>query len=126
MRRRKFRVAVVGAGFGGVLAGIKLKQQGIEDFQIFEKESNLGGTWFLNTYPGSGCDIPSHFYCYSFFPKTWSKKWSMQPEILRYMPAKRNGCPYLFLNGILSVCLYMFTPPTNSLGTLNPLPKYLA
>ena len=58
---------------------IKLKKSGIEEFTIFEKSSNLGGTWFDNTYPGCACDVPSHFYSYSFSGLApWTNKaWSI-------------------------------------------------
>ncbi len=52
-------IAVLGAGFGGLGAAIKLKQRG-EDFLVFERSGGVGGTWWANTYPGCQCDIPSH------------------------------------------------------------------
>lgn len=66
----KFRVVVVGSGFSGILAGIRLQELGV-DFVILEKSTDLGGTWHDNRYPGAGCDVPSYFYCYSFFPNPW-------------------------------------------------------
>ncbi len=60
------RFAVIGGGMSGILAGIKLKEAGLEDFTIYEKADRLGGTWRENTYPGLTCDVPSHVYCYSF------------------------------------------------------------
>jgi cation diffusion facilitator CzcD-associated flavoprotein CzcO len=79
-------VLVVGAGFGGVCAGIKLLEAGIDKFVIYEQASGIGGTWFHNTYPGAACDIPSHLYCYSFAPNPdWTRKWSGQAEILEYI-----------------------------------------
>jgi cation diffusion facilitator CzcD-associated flavoprotein CzcO len=78
-------VLILGAGMSGLCMGIALKQRGIEDFLILEKSHGVGGTWLDNTYPGCGCDVPSHLYCYSFEPNPdWSHKWSEQPEILRY------------------------------------------
>ena len=64
----KLDVAVIGAGFAGIGAGIKLKQEGIESFKIFERSNDIGGTWRDNNYPGCACDIPSNLYSYSFEP----------------------------------------------------------
>ena len=60
------RVIIVGAGFGGIAAAIELRRHGITDVAILEKADGLGGTWFHNTYPGAACDVPSHFYSFSF------------------------------------------------------------
>ena len=79
-------VLIVGAGFGGICAAIKLRERGIENFQLLEKASGIGGTWWHNTYPGAACDIASHLYCYSFEPNpNWSRKYSPQPEIQAYI-----------------------------------------
>ena len=64
------QVAILGAGVSGICMAIKLKQIGVDSFTIFEKSTNLGGTWFDNKYPGCACDVPSHFYSYSFELKT--------------------------------------------------------
>ncbi len=80
------RVLIVGAGFAGICMAIRLKQAGIESFTILEKSERVGGTWRENTYPGSGCDVPSHLYCYSFEPNpNWSRKYSGQAEIQAYL-----------------------------------------
>ncbi len=55
-------VVVVGGGFGGLLAGARLKQAGIEDVHIIEKGGDFGGTWYWNRYPGAACDIESYVY----------------------------------------------------------------
>ena len=57
-------VAMIGAGFGGLGAAIRLHQKGFTDFLIFEKADEIGGTWRDNTYPGCACDVPSHLYSY--------------------------------------------------------------
>ncbi len=62
MAERPLRVVVIGAGMAGILAGIKLREAGIEDFVIYEKADRVGGTWRENTYPGLTCDTPSHHY----------------------------------------------------------------
>ena len=77
-------VTIIGAGFSGICLGIKLKERGIP-FEIFEKSGKAGGTWFDNIYPGSGCDVPSYLYSYSFAQLSWKRKWSKQDEILKYL-----------------------------------------
>jgi cation diffusion facilitator CzcD-associated flavoprotein CzcO len=85
MKKSKIKVAVIGAGFSGILAGIKLREQGI-DFEIFEKASTLGGTWRDNVYPGVACDVPSHLYVYSFAPNPrWSHRYADGSQIWRYL-----------------------------------------
>ena len=80
------KIAIIGAGFSGLGAAIKLRQQGIDDFVILDRGDTFGGTWRDNTYPGAACDVPSHLYSYSFAPNpTWSRSFSQQPEIHRYI-----------------------------------------
>jgi cation diffusion facilitator CzcD-associated flavoprotein CzcO len=77
---------IIGAGFGGLCAAIKLKQQGEESFIILERNEHLGGTWYDNHYPGAACDVESHLYSFSFEPNpNWSRQFSPQQEILEYM-----------------------------------------
>jgi len=79
------RVAIIGAGMTGILAGIRLLQAGNRNFTIFEKADRLGGTWRENTYPGLTCDVPSHLYRYSFEPNPdWSQFQAPGAEILDY------------------------------------------
>ena len=79
-------VAILGAGISGLCLAIRLKQAGFRDFVVFEKSDGVGGTWRDNTYPGAGCDVPSHLYCFSFEPNPdWSQVYAGQPEILRYL-----------------------------------------
>ena len=61
-----FRVAIIGAGFGGLGMGIRLKQDGETSFVLLEKGNRAGGTWRDNTYPGAACDVQSHLYWFSF------------------------------------------------------------
>lgn len=80
------RIAIVGSGFSGLGMAIKLKQEGMDDFVIFERTDDLGGIWRDNTYPGCGCDVPSHLYSFSFAPNPgWTRTFSRQPEIWEYM-----------------------------------------
>lgn len=88
------RVAILGAGASGLCMAVALKRAGIESFTIFEKSDGVGGTWRDNTYPGAGCDVPSHLYSFSFAPNPdWSRIFSPQPEILAYFEdcARRFG-----------------------------------
>lgn len=79
------RVVVLGAGAGGLCAAIRLKQAGVESFTVLEKSDGVGGTWRDNSYPGAGCDVPSHLYSFSFASRAdWSRKFAEQPEILDY------------------------------------------
>lgn len=79
------RVVVIGAGMSGILAAIKLREAGIRDVVVYEKADRLGGTWRENTYPGLTCDVPSHFYSYSFaLNPEWSHRFSPGAEIEGY------------------------------------------
>lgn len=83
---RQPRIAVIGAGFSGLGLGVRLKRAGLTDFTIFEKASNVGGTWRDNRYPGLSCDIPSRYYAWSFAPNpSWSMTFSPGPEIQAYI-----------------------------------------
>ena len=87
-------IAIIGSGFAGIGAAIRLKQAGIHSFTIFERASEIGGTWRDNTYPGAACDVPSFSYSYSFEPKPdWTRVYSPQAEILAYHSTGRasNG-----------------------------------
>ena len=80
------RIAIIGAGFGGLAMAIRLLESNIQDFIILEKASEIGGTWRENQYPGAACDVQSHLYSLSFSPKTdWSKRYAEAPEIYQYM-----------------------------------------
>jgi cation diffusion facilitator CzcD-associated flavoprotein CzcO len=78
-------VLVIGAGFSGIGAGIKLRQAGFHDFTIVEAADDLGGTWRDNTYPGIAVDIPSFTYSFSFLqnPK-WSRVFAPGAELKAY------------------------------------------
>lgn len=76
-----FTVAVVGAGMSGLLMAHRLRQVGVE-VVVLEKNPDVGGTWFDNTYPGCRVDVPNHLYSYSFAPALWPQHFSSQ-EVLR-------------------------------------------
>lgn len=78
-------IAILGAGFSGMGMAIRLREEGIETFTIYEKADEVGGTWRENTYPGVACDVPSHLYSFSFEPNpNWSKRFSGGDEIWAY------------------------------------------
>ena len=82
----KPRIAIIGAGPGGLCMAINLKAAGYDDFVILERSGGVGGTWYQNRYPGCACDIQSHLYSYSFEIKPdWTRPYATQPEILAYM-----------------------------------------
>ncbi|HTZ92448.1 MAG TPA: NAD(P)/FAD-dependent oxidoreductase [Streptosporangiaceae bacterium] len=77
---------VIGAGFSGLGAAIRLKQAGYTDMVILERAGDVGGTWRDNTYPGCRCDVQSNLYSYSFEPKAdWSESFPSQPELWAYL-----------------------------------------
>ena len=79
-------VAIVGSGFSGLCMAIKLREAGMDDFVVLERGEAVGGTWWFNTYPGCGCDVPSHLYSFSFAPNPdWSRTYSRQSEIEAYL-----------------------------------------
>lgn len=80
-----FKVVVIGAGLTGLLAGIKLGEAGY-DYETFEKNHDIGGTWLENVYPGVGVDTPSHFYSYSF---------ELNPDWSHYVPVGSEMQEYL-------------------------------
>jgi 4-hydroxyacetophenone monooxygenase len=80
-----FRVGIIGAGLGGLCAAIRLEQAGIP-YTVFDKNADVGGTWFENTYPDLRVDVPNHFYSYSFRPNAeWSHYYARQSELLDYI-----------------------------------------
>ena len=94
-------VAIIGGGFGGLLAGARLRQAGIDDIRMIEKGGDFGGTWYWNRYPGAACDVESYIYLplleeIGYVP---TEKYSKAPEILAHSRAigehfdlYRNAC----------------------------------
>ncbi|MFT4572785.1 MAG: cation diffusion facilitator CzcD-associated flavoprotein CzcO [Hyphomicrobiaceae bacterium] len=86
-------VIIVGAGFAGIGAAIKMREAGL-DFLVLEKAGEIGGVWRANTYPDCACDVPSSLYSYSFAPNPdWTRVFAEQSEILDYLKqtAQRFG-----------------------------------
>ena len=76
---------IIGAGFGGMGAAIQLNRLGHHNLLILERESDLGGTWHVNRYPGLAVDIPSSTYSYSFEPNPyWSRLFAPGSELKNY------------------------------------------
>nr|QQZ48815.1 NAD(P)/FAD-dependent oxidoreductase [Phenylobacterium glaciei] len=87
---RRMHVLVIGAGMSGLLTGIRLTQAGI-DFEIVDKNADVGGTWLENTYPGCRVDSSNHIYSYSFEPNhNWPQHFSTQPVLLDYFRGVAN------------------------------------
>ncbi|MTE19433.1 NAD(P)-binding protein [Streptomyces sp. TRM43335] len=80
------RVAVIGSGFGGLGAAVRLRRAGVTDFVVLERRDSVGGTWRDNSYPGCACDVPSHLYSFSFAPNPeWPRNFSGQEHIRAYL-----------------------------------------
>jgi 4-hydroxyacetophenone monooxygenase len=80
----KLKVLIIGAGMSGLLTAIRLQQAGV-DFEIIEKNPDVGGTWLENIYPGCRVDSPNHMYSYSFEPNhEWPQRYSTQDVLLAY------------------------------------------
>ena len=81
----QFEVAVIGAGPGGIAAGVKLRTAGIDDFVILERADDVGGSWHENHYPGLGVDIPTIAYQYSFARNAnWERFFAKGAEVKQY------------------------------------------
>ncbi|HVE04084.1 MAG TPA: NAD(P)/FAD-dependent oxidoreductase [Rhizomicrobium sp.] len=82
-------VVVIGGGFGGLLAGARLREAGVKDLRMIEKGGDYGGTWYWNRYPGAACDIESYIYLplleeVGYMPV---EKYTRAPEILEHSRA---------------------------------------
>jgi cation diffusion facilitator CzcD-associated flavoprotein CzcO len=108
------RVVIIGAGFSGLGAAIRLKAARIDDFVVLERADSVGGTWRANTYPGCQCDVPSHLYSYSFAPNpNWTRTFSHQREIWDYLQVcvERYGLhPHLHLGVEVQGCVWQEEP----------------
>ncbi len=85
-----FNTVVIGAGFSGLYALHRLRDQMGVSARVFDIAGDVGGTWYWNRYPGARCDIESIHYSYSFSEAlqqewSWSERFAAQPEILRYL-----------------------------------------
>jgi cation diffusion facilitator CzcD-associated flavoprotein CzcO len=85
-----FDVVVIGAGFAGLYALHKFRDDLGLDVRVLEAGDGIGGTWYWNRYPGARCDTESYYYCYSFSRELaqeweWSSRYAEQPEVERYL-----------------------------------------
>jgi hypothetical protein len=82
-----YPVVIIGAGESGIATAYKLKHRlGCDQFRIYDRQSGVGGTWWINRYPGIACDVPSAFYSFSFFPNPkWTVFYPPGPEIYDYL-----------------------------------------
>lgn len=79
-------IAIIGTGFGGIAAAVRLDRAGLDDFVLLERADDVGGVWRDNTYPGAAVDVQCQLYSYSFAPNTkWDSRFAKQPEILGYL-----------------------------------------
>ncbi|PCI37100.1 MAG: flavin-containing monooxygenase FMO [Rhodospirillaceae bacterium] len=79
-----FETVIIGTGFSGLLAAIRLQKKNFNDFVLLERSSKLGGTWQVNSYPGAEVDIPTALYSISFIPYKFKKTYAPQSELLDY------------------------------------------
>lgn len=84
---QSFQIVIIGSGFGGQCAAIRLLEQGITDFRILERRAFMGGTWCQNSYPGAAVDVQSPLYSISSEPYRWSQMFAEQAELQRYTNA---------------------------------------
>ncbi|OCH86448.1 FAD/NAD-binding domain-containing protein [Obba rivulosa] len=84
---RPMRIVVIGAGFSGIIAGIRFRQKMKNiNLTVYEQNAGIGGTWYSNKYPGLACDVPGPSYQLSFTTKTdWSSFYPSGPEICQYL-----------------------------------------
>ena len=79
-------VTIIGSGVGGLCMAMQLMRHGRNNFTILEKADDIGGTWRDNDYPGCACDVPSHFYSFSFETRgNWSRVYPARQEIHAYL-----------------------------------------
>ncbi len=87
MQTQRYRVVIIGSGFGGQCAAIRLQEQGVTDVRILERRDYMGGTWCQNSYPGAAVDVQSPLYSISSEPYSWSQMFAEQDELQRYTNA---------------------------------------
>jgi cation diffusion facilitator CzcD-associated flavoprotein CzcO len=75
---------IIGTGFSGLLAAIRLQKKHFDNFILLERSAELGGTWQVNSYPGAEVDVPTALYSISFVPYPFRKTFSPQSELLAY------------------------------------------
>ena len=81
---RLVETVIIGTGFSGLLAAIRLQRRQCNDFVLLERSTELGGTWQVNSYPGAEVDVPTSLYSISFVPYPFTKTFASQSELLAY------------------------------------------
>ncbi|RFU77502.1 fad nadp-binding domain-containing [Trichoderma arundinaceum] len=104
-----YPLVILGAGMGGIGMACQLKDRlGFDQFRIFERQSGIGGTWWINRYPGIACDIPAIFYSFSFYQNpNWTSFFPCGEEILRYQQSvveKYQLIDKIQLNSDVTLC----------------------
>jgi 4-hydroxyacetophenone monooxygenase len=79
-----FAAVIIGGGISGICAAVRLEQAGIA-YTILERNTDVGGVWLENRYPGAAVDTPNHLYSFSFAPHDWTRYFASQGEILSYL-----------------------------------------
>ncbi|NNC95265.1 MAG: NAD(P)/FAD-dependent oxidoreductase [Chitinophagales bacterium] len=82
--KSEYEIIIIGGGFSGIAAAVNLQKKDIHDFLIIERDEEIGGTWWRNSYPGAAVDVQSQLYSFSFEPYDWTRLFAFQPEILDY------------------------------------------
>ena len=122
------RVAVIGSGFGGLGAAVRLRREGITDFVVLERGDSVGGTWRDNSYPGCACDVPSHLYSFSFAPNPdWPRVFSGQSHIRAYLEHLTDTFglrPHLRLNHEVLLMRWIADAPVPITATRLPRRSY--
>ena len=114
------RVAIIGAGLGGIAAAVKLKKSTSAEFVVFEQSAGVGGTWYDNRYPGCEVDVHSHAYSFSFLKYDWKRTHATQPELLAYAEhvVEHFGLtPHLRLNTRVTDLVWEESTSTYTLST---------
>ncbi|KAF8143749.1 FAD/NAD-binding domain-containing protein [Mycena galopus ATCC 62051] len=120
-------IVIIGAGIGGVSFAIALRRQlGFDDFIIYEKASDVGGTWRDNIYPGACSDIPVHLYSLSTDPNPdWPSTHALQPDTYKYwrkLTTKYNLYPRIVFNRLVTSAEWspedaLYSIETQDIGT---------
>ncbi|THV06458.1 FAD/NAD-P-binding domain-containing protein [Dendrothele bispora CBS 962.96] len=108
---RRMRVVIIGAGYSGITAGIRFLQRVRNlEMTIYDAYAGIGGTWYINKYPGLACDIPAHSYQLTFADNpNWSSFYAPGPEIREYLESvveKYKLMPYIKLQHKLTRAEY--------------------
>ncbi|KAL8771159.1 MAG: hypothetical protein Q9209_003330 [Squamulea sp. 1 TL-2023] len=81
-----YPILIVGAGESGIALAARLKEEGFDQYRLFERQAGIGGTWWINRYPGVACDVPAPFYSFSFSQNySWANLYPEGAEIYKYL-----------------------------------------